>query len=355
MFASEKDEAMSEIRRAHACRMCVCVCVCVYRVSEGSTLCPEWKDLHFPQHGDSFNSLGAPKFLSIDYYQWKARPASEVGIAHTQYLHGNPREPEYCSVTAMMQWYMCQHMVEGRIIELRKGPIFGNFNPAKPKALAGYLKEAREQKTMKMGSGTNKCKVWYNHRELRQGKEEGSDKEEDYVYTDRVNFTEDGLRKLLYDIFDVAADVAASKSMCQSETRLRAATCHTLRATCVAWAARSKSPNAFIEAKLAGRWVDTSKVFRIYWSLGAKVNEAMYGDRNDVIHTFKPWPVGGTTRRPDSSVIQRSSALLYEGRGGLWEGGASGGERVRARGTATAAETARREAAARRLRDGYEQ
>ena len=135
---------------AHACRMCVCVCVCVYRVSEGSTLCPEWKDLHFPQHGDCFNSLGAPKFLSIDYYQWKARPASEVGIAHTQYLHGNPREPEYCSVTAMMQWYMCQHMVEGRIIELRKGPIFGNFNPAKPKASSSFSDANTERASERM-------------------------------------------------------------------------------------------------------------------------------------------------------------------------------------------------------------
>lgn len=330
--------------------VCVSVSVCmIHRVSEGSTLCPEWKHLHVPTHAESFNSQGSPKYLSIDYFQWKARPANEVGIAHKQYLHGNPREPDYCAVTAIMEWYLCQHVVAGENIDLRQGPIFGNFNAQTPKGREGYLKDAVFQQTVKMGSGTNKCKVWYGNRELREGRVEDSENETDYVYSERVNFTEDALRNLLYAIFDAAAEVAVSRQKFESEVRLRAATCHTLRASCVAWAARSKSSNAYIEAQLAGRWVETSKVFRIYWAQGKKVSEEIYGRRDDPIYTFKPWPVGGTTRRADSDAIVSGTARLYQGANGLWQGGAAGGERVRPRGVPSEAEQRRREAAAQRL------
>jgi len=340
--------------------VCACadVCVCT-RVSEGSTLCPEWKDLQFPDHAESYNSAGVPKYVGITYRDWKGRPLAEKGLPHVQYLHGNPRNVDYCSVVAMMKWYVCQHVDnEGRVIELRDGPIFGNFNPQKgERGERGYLKRANVKKTVKVGAGTSKCEVWYGGRELKSGRDENSNDQDDYTYTDRVNFTEESLRSVIYSIFDVAADIAAQahnkRNFPMSETRLRAATCHTLRATCVAWAARSKSPNAFIEAKLTGRWVDTSKVFRTYWSLGSKINERLYGVVADPLHKFKPWPQGGSTIRPYSSAVQRASALLFEGSRVGGDGGV-GEERVRRRGATTAAEEARR-AAARRRTEGLEE
>ena len=184
---------------------------------------------------------------------------------------------------------------------------------------------------------------------LREGRPEDSENQTDYVYSESVNFTEDALRNLLYTIFDAAAEVAVSSQKFESEVRLRAATCHTLRASCVAWAARSKSSNAYIEAQLSGRWVETSKVFRSYWAQGKKVSEEIYGRRDDPIYTFKPWPVGGTTRRADSDAIVSGTARLYQGANGLWQGGAAGGERVRPRGVPSEAEQRRREAAAQRL------
>jgi hypothetical protein len=326
----------------------------VGRVSEGSTLCPTWQDLEWPLHASTYDSRGMPKWLMITYLRWKSRAPSEQGTPYPQLLHANPYNPKYCSVTALIAHLLAQHLGEGGSVQQRmQGPIFGNFKPESgAREVRGLMKKATVSKTVPMGSGSNKCTVWYEGRQLKLGKEEGSQVEDDYIYEGRVNFTEDALRKLVYQIYDVAADTASAHKNFGAENRLRAATCHTLRATCVAWSARSKSPNAFVEAKLTGRWSETSKVsiyytlyiytlphiyihlhlrthsvslfvsvslcqvFQTYWRTGAKINVVLYGSRDDPIHKFKPWPIGGTTIRGQndaSDPVARGVAQLAEG------------------------------------------
>lgn len=160
-----------------------------------------------------------------------------------------------------------------------------------------------------MHSGTTTSNIYFGSRILKPDRVEGSTNNLDYTYSDRVNMVEERTRALVYSIFDRAAELAdldgdkGFKSACN----LRAATTHSLRATMVAWAARSLSSDAFVEARLTGRWADTSKVFQIYWNMGKVVSQMSMSMRVDPLFSFKPWPKGGTT--VEDSVSAARAAL----------------------------------------------
>ena len=80
----------------------------------------------------------------------------------------------------------------------------------------------------------------------------------------------------------------------EADTRLGAATPHSFRASMVGWAARSRSSNAFNEARLTGRWQWASRVFETYWRFGMSISAEMVRATRgeDKIVTFKPWPFG---------------------------------------------------------------
>ena len=78
-------------------------------------------------------------------------------------------------------------------------------------------------------------------------------------------------REQLHVFFQEAAEQADAEGNEMAAIRLAPATPHSFRATCVGWAARSGSSNAFHEARLAGRWKFSSKVFLVYWRLGMQI------------------------------------------------------------------------------------
>ena len=113
-------------------------------------------------------------------------------------------------------------------------------------------------------------------------------------------------REQLHVFFQEAAEQADAEGNEMAAIRLAPATPHSFRATCVGWAARSGSSNAFHEARLAGRWKFSSKVFLVYWRLGMQISREFVGSGDqDQIHDFKPWPAGGTT----NSLSQDTSSF----------------------------------------------
>ena len=121
-----------------------------------------------------------------------------------------------------------------------------------------------------------------------------------------ASLSEAEVREQLHVFFQEAAAQAEAEGNEMAAIRLAAATPHSFRATCVGWAARSGSSNAFNEARLAGRWKFSSKVFLVYWRLGMQISREFVGSGDqDQIHDFKPWPAGGTT----NSLSQDTSSF----------------------------------------------
>ena len=86
-----------------------------------------------------------------------------------------------------------------------------------------------------------------------------------------ASLSEAEVREQLHVLFQEAAEQADAEGNEMAAIRLAPATPHSFRATCVGWAARSGSSNAFHEARLAGRWKFSSTVFLVYWRLGMQI------------------------------------------------------------------------------------
>ena len=86
-----------------------------------------------------------------------------------------------------------------------------------------------------------------------------------------ASLSEAEVREQLHVFFQEAAEQADAEGNEMAAIRPAPATPHSFRATCVGWAARSGSSNAFNEARLAGRWKFSSTVFLVYWRLGMQI------------------------------------------------------------------------------------
>ena len=86
-----------------------------------------------------------------------------------------------------------------------------------------------------------------------------------------ASLSEAEVREQLHVLFQEAAEQADAEGNEMAAIRLAPATPHSFRATCVGWAARSGSSNSSNEARLAGRWKFSSKVFLVYWRLGMQI------------------------------------------------------------------------------------
>ena len=229
--------------------------------------------------------------------RWKGKKKRDPAI--TQNLHANVAgSADFCSVVAMLLLLRYYHL-HG----VKKGPLFRKF--AVDTKTGKKLPAAAEFEKPGKGSTT-----WYEDREAvcaRDGHQKYSDDGDPvYKWKTRASLSESEVREQLHVFFQEAAAQADAEGNEMAAIRLAAATPHSFRATCVGWAARSGSSNAFNEARLAGRWKFSSKVFLVYWRLGMQISREFVGSGDlDQIHDFKPWPAGGTT----NSLSQDTSSF----------------------------------------------
>jgi hypothetical protein len=132
-------------------------------------------------------------------------------------------------------------------------------------------------------------------------------------YSKEASLSEDQVYNLLKKVFDDASILAADAGA--DHSRLAAATPHSFRASMVGWAARSRSSNAYNEARVTGRWVFLSTVFNDYWRFGMQISNDLVGARRgeDKIFSFKPWPAGGTTTALSAEASNSSHGGGKEG------------------------------------------
>lgn len=158
--------------------------------------------------------------------------------------------------------------------------------------------EQKDQKVRGSGGSQKRSRWWASYDEST-GK-----------YSHEASLSEDQVYNMLNKVFDSASDLAREAGI--DHTRLAAATPHSFRASMVGWAARSRSSNAYNEARLAGRWAAGSTVFNIYWKFGMEISNDYVGCTRgeDKIFSFKPWPSGGTTT---SLSAETSGVVPVEG------------------------------------------
>ena len=79
----------------------------------------------------------------------------------------------------------------------------------------------------------------------------------------------------------------------------------------VGWAARSRSSNAYNEARVTGRWVFLSTVFNDYWRFGMQISNDLVGARRGEvkIFSFKPCPAGGTTTALSAEASSQGTGM----------------------------------------------
>ena len=274
----------------------------------------EYQGEFFAKHG--YDKLSWPKFIEVTRSRWKGN-ADKIEI--TQMLHANVIEGgEYCSVAAVL--YLLRYYSLCGIKD--DGPLFRKFHKDKKSGNMVPV-EANFSVECKVGKGSSTYMKWYAEREeplTANGfgifDEEGK---QVFKHSMAATLSSNEVTAKLMRFFKSASRQAALERGASdprqrnnsSAVRLNAATSHSMRATMVGWAARSRSRNAYQEALLTGRWSVGSKVFDTYWRLGMAISEQYHGvsAQDDPIFQFKPWPIGGTT----NSLSVRDSGVFGAG------------------------------------------
>ena len=253
------------------------------RLSEVSVYAPTIAQVKLPASArtHAWDSNGWPKWLEITRDRWKKKRVSAPSI--TQQLHANMVDggAEFCSVTAVL-FLLRYYDLEG----ITQGPLFRHFAKTSKRKASTPVHANFEQKDQKVrgsGSSQKRSRWWANFDEETQ------------KFSQEASLSEDNVYNQLKKVFDEAALLARHAGA--EHTRLGAATPHSFRASMVGWAARSRSSNAYNEARLTGRWAAGSTVFNVYWKFGMEISQSLVGARRgeDKIFSFKPWPAGGTT------------------------------------------------------------
>lgn len=268
------------------------------RLSEVSVYSPTLSQVKTPSASrtHAWDSNGWPKWLEITRDKWKRKKLSQSGV--TQQLHANMVDggADYCSVTAVL-FLLRYYDLHG----ITQGPLFRNFAKSTKRKERAPVQANHEQKDQKVrGSGASqKRSRWWASYDEETGK-----------YSHEASLSEDQVYNMLNKVFDSASELAREAG--SDHTRLAAATPHSFRASMVGWAARSRSSNAYNEARLAGRWAAGSTVFNIYWKFGMEISVDVVGATRgeDKIFSFKPWPAGGTTT---SLSAETSGVVPVEG------------------------------------------
>ena len=201
----------------------------------------------------------------------------------TQALHANVVDggAEYCSVTAVL--FLLRYY---ELCGITSGPLFRAFTRCKKTGEKIPVHAMHEQPEQNIrGSSGKRTRYW--------AKKQGD------KFSQEASLSENAVYNMLMKVFDEASTLAAHEegdddSGGEAAARLSAATPHSFRASMGGWAARSRSSNAFNEARLTGRWQFGSRVFEIYWRFGMAISADMVGATRgeDKIFAFKPWPSG---------------------------------------------------------------
>lgn len=269
------------------------------RVSEVSVYSPTLSQVKTPSPSrtHAWDSNGWPKWLEVTRDQWKRKLKKTPAV--TQQLHANMVDggADYCSVTAVL-FLLRYYELEG----VTDGPLFRHFAKKKKRGKASPVKANFEQKDQKLRSSSGKRSRWWEEYDPGTKK-----------YSKEASLSEDQVYNLLKKVFDDASILAADAGA--DHSRLAAATPHSFRASMVGWAARSRSSNAYNEARVTGRWVFLSTVFNDYWRFGMQISNDLVGARRgeDKIFSFKPWPAGGTTTALSAEASSSSHGGGMEG------------------------------------------
>lgn len=209
------------------------------RISELSTWGPTLAEVGLPgelsgaaSNKHAIDPMGHPKMIEITRTRWKGKHEADPDI--TQMLHANVVDggAAFCSVTAVgfvLRYY--------NALGITTGPLWRKFTTDKKTGSRVPVRGVHQRQCQTHVS-------WYAEREQQMDKngcavyDDAGEKV--YKYSGLASLSEDEVRDRLMGFFKEAATQARAEGNNNAYWRLISATPHSLRATMVGWAARSR-------------------------------------------------------------------------------------------------------------------